>query len=221
MDRALRIASVALITAGIVVLLDVAATLLWKEPLSSVYGTVRQGEAEDSLASLEQEFPSAGDLDEIAGLRAEARRAAELAGLFAGEVAPGDGIGRIRIPAIGLDTVFVEGTDESSLEQGPGHYTETPFPGEGGTVGIAGHRTTYLAPFRKLDELEPGDPVELKMPYGTFTYTVGRAEVVDPSDVEIFDDPGFERLALTACHPLYSAAHRLVAFARLSSIELP
>ena len=72
----------------------------------------------------------------------------------------------------GLDIVVVQGTDTASLEKGPGHYPETPFPGQGGTVGIAGHRTTYLAPFRHIDSMEVGDPIVLKMPYANFVYRV-------------------------------------------------
>ena len=68
--------------------------------------------------------------------------------------------------------VFVQGTDESSLELGPGHYPETAMPGQGKTIAIAGHRTTYLAPFRHIDSMKTGDKITLKMPYGTFVYSV-------------------------------------------------
>ena len=81
--------------------------------------------------------------------------------------------------------VFVQGTDEASLQEGPGHYPETPFPGQGGTVGIAGHRTTYLAPFRHIDSVEKGDRIYLEMPYAKFTYEVQKTAIVDPSDVEV------------------------------------
>ena len=210
MHRALRILSVALITAGLVVLADVAATLLWKEPMSAVYGSIKQGEAEDSLAALEERFPEAVD-------RGSIRR---LANRFAREAETGEGIGRIRIDSIDLDVVVVEGTDSASLEKGPGHYPETKFPGQAGTIGIAGHRTTYLAPFRHIDEIERGDEIVLEMPYATFTYTTQKHEVVDPSQVEIVDDVGYDRLVLTACHPLYSAAERWAVFARLSDVSL-
>jgi sortase A len=113
--------------------------------------------------------------------------------------------------------VFVQGTDESSLELGPGHYPETAMPGQGRTVAIAGHRTTYLAPFRHIDDLKPGDRITLKMPYGTFVYGVQKSEIVDPSDVGIIHDTGYERLVLSACNPLYSAAQRYIIFARLVS----
>ncbi len=219
MRRAAYILSVALVTAGIVIAADIALTLLWKEPLSTVYGSIKQGEASDSLAKLEQEFPSPADLravrDESAGRRVEG-----LADLFAEQVTTGQGIGRIRIPSIDLDTVVVQGTDTASLQKGPGHYPETAFPGQGRTIGIAGHRTTYLAPFHDINEVADGDEITLEMPYGTFTYEVEKHEIVDPEQTEIVDDVGYERLVLTACHPLYSAAQRWAVFAKLTGAGL-
>jgi sortase A len=119
----------------------------------------------------------------------------------------------------GLNMVFVQGTDESSLELGPGHYPETAMPGQGKTVAIAGHRTTYLAPFRHIDSMKQGDKITLKMPYGTFVYAVQKTEIVDPSDVGVIHETGYERLVLSACNPLYSAAERYIVFARLVRSE--
>jgi sortase A len=136
------------------------------------------------------------------------------------------------IPSIDLDIVVVEGTDTASLQKGPGHYTlaKTPelvkqgdgsaFPGQGMTMGIAGHRTTYLAPFRRIDEIEMGDEILLEMPYGNFTYAVQKHEIVDPDEVSIVRNVGYDRLVLTACNPLYSAAQRYAQFARLTDISL-
>ena len=115
----------------------------------------------------------------------------------------------------GLDVVVVQGTDVASLQKGPGHYPETPFPGQDGTVGIAGHRTTYLAPFRHIDSVEEGDRIFLEMPYAKFTYEVQKTEIVDPSDVQVVRAVGYERLVLSACHPLYSAEQRYIVFARM------
>ena len=217
--RSLGILSTALITAGVVILLDVGLTLAWQEPLSTVYGSIQQGKAEDSLAKLEQRFPSAQDLESVAGEENLERRGERLANRFSTEVETGAGIGRIEIEGIGLDMVVVEGTDTASLRKGPGHYPETAFPGQGRTIGIAGHRTTYLAPFRQINEIDDGDAVVLEMPYGTFSYTVTGHEIVDPDQVEIVDDVGYEQLVLTACHPLYSAAQRWAVFAKLSEVR--
>jgi sortase A len=231
--RLLRIISIALITAGLVVLADVGLTLAWKEPLSSIYGSLQQRQAEDELAALEDEFPStgllrralrAGDIDDRVRILADA---------FEQEVERGEAIGRIAIPRIDLDVVMVEGTDTESLRKGPGHYTlegdqerlsevgdGSAFPGQGKTVGIAGHRTTYLAPFRRINEIKPGDEILLEMPYGNFTYTVQKHEIVDPSETEIVRNVGYDRLVLTACHPLYSAAQRYAQFAKLTDVSL-
>ena len=218
--RTLRIASTALITAGLIVLADVGLTLAWKEPLSTIYGSIKQGEAADELAALEDRFPSRADLAAAEGARGVGQRVGLLADLFERRVERGEGIGRIAIPRIDLDAVFVEGTDTASLQKGPGRYPRTAFPGQGRTIGIAGHRTTYLAPFRNIDEIEDGDRIVLEMPYATFAYRVQKHEIVEPSRVEIVRDVGYERLVLTACHPLYSAAQRWAVFAKLDRISL-
>jgi sortase A len=115
--------------------------------------------------------------------------------------------------------VFVEGTDAGDLRRGPGHYPATPLPGQRGTVAIAGHRTTYGAPFRKIDKLRPRDAIVITMPYGRFTYRVERTRIVKPTDVWVTQPVSYARLILSACHPLYSAAQRIVVFARLVRSE--
>jgi sortase A len=226
MRRFGHILSIALITAGVLVVADVGITLAYQEPLSSIYSSIKQGEKESQLKSLESEFLTRSDVKELQRAKGtkdpKVREAAisanisELAQRLVDESKPGDALGRIEAPGMdGLNMVFVQGTDESSLELGPGHYPETAMPGQGKTVAIAGHRTTYLAPFRHIDDLNPGDKITLKMPYGTFVYSVQKSEIVDPSDVGIIHDTGYERLVLSACNPLYSASQRYIIFARL------
>jgi sortase A len=217
-SRFLRILSVILVAAGLTVLADVGATLAWKEPLSSIYGSVKQSQARDQLADLERDFPTPADIRR-AGRGHGLARAAVLARLFSHRVEHSDPIGRIEVPAIDLDMVVVEGTDTSSLRKGPGHYPDTSLPGERGTVAIAGHRTTYLAPFRHLDQLENGDQVVLTMPYGRFAYRVQRKQVVAPSDTDVIRDTSHQQLVLTACNPLYSAAQRIVVFATITGVS--
>jgi sortase A len=219
-QRAVRIVSTMLITAGIVVLADAGLTLVWQEPLSAAYGSLQQGEAEDQLEDLEAEYPTAADLAAIAGVNGAPAKARILADRFEPRLQEGHAIGRIKIDRIGLDIVVVQGTETASLQRGPGHYKNTSLPGQPGTVAIAGHRTTYLAPFRHIDEIEDGDEVRVEMPYAAFTYTVEKHEVVDPGDVEILNPVGYDRLVLTACHPPYSAAERYVIFAKLTRIDL-
>ena len=220
MRRALHIFSVSLITAGVVILIDVGMTLAWKEPMSTLYGSIQQGKAEDELSTLEDEFPSPSDLQTVSQIKNPEQRVEGLADLFSERVKSGEAIGRIKIDDIDLNTVVVEGTSTAPLQKGPGRYPDTAFPGQGKTIGIAGHRTTYLAPFRRINEIEDGDQIVLEMPYGTFTYTVEKHEIVDPSQVDIVDDVGYERLVLTACHPLYSAAQRWAVFAKLTDVSL-
>lgn len=219
MRRAAQILSTALITAGLVVLADAGLTLVWQEPVSAAYGSLQQGKASDELDRLESEFPTAEDLAAVSGVAGDAERARILADRFKSRIDEGDAIGRIDIPRIDLDMVFLEGTETGTLQHGPGHYKNTPLPGQPGTTAIAGHRTTYLAPFRHINEIEDGDEIRLELPYAAFTYEVTKHEIVEPSEVEILKGVGYDQLVLTACHPLYSADQRWAVFARLTRID--
>jgi sortase A len=127
------------------------------------------------------------------------------------KVGTGDSLTRIKISAINLDTVVVEGVTPSALRAGAGHYPTTPLPCEGGNVAIAGHRTTYGRPFGNLDQLKPGDTIELTTPIGGCVYQVARDPfVVAPTDMTVIDPTAERSLTLTTCHPKGSAAQRLV-----------
>lgn len=226
MNRVLRILSVAMITTGVVFLTDAGLTLAWKEPLSAVYSSLRQNAAASELDSVRRDFLERPEVSAVGGGGDDAggpdpeRRAKRLAALFAEDMEPGEAIGEIEIPAIDAGYVVLEGTATADLQRGPGHYPDTALPGEGKTIGIAGHRTTYGAPFKRIDDVDEGDEIILEMPYATLTYEVTETRIVEPEQVEIVDDVGRERLVLTACHPLYSAAQRYAVFADLSSVEL-
>jgi sortase A len=123
----------------------------------------------------------------------------------------GDSLTRIRIPAVNLDMVVVQGTGTSALRAGAGHYINTPLPCDIGNVGIAGHRTTFGKPFANLDRLKPGDTIELDTPIGGCVYTVAKDPfVVAPDDLAVLASTGSKSLTLTTCHPKGSAAQRLV-----------
>ena len=127
------------------------------------------------------------------------------------KVETGDSLTRIKIPAINLDTVVVEGITPSALRAGAGHYPQTPLPCENGNVSIAGHRTTYGRPFGNLDMLKPGDTIELTTPIGGCVYQVSKAPwAVAPTDMSVIDPTGERSLTLTTCHPKGSAAQRLI-----------
>ena len=136
----------------------------------------------------------------------------------------GEWAGRIRIPAIGVDYIFVEGTDRDELKKGPGHYPATPFPGTIGNAAIAGHRTTYGAPFGNVDKLKPGDEIIVDTVAGTFTYKIyapnkGDANsghmIVGKRDTWVVDNTKDPQITLTSCHPKGSAEERIVIKGKL------
>jgi sortase A len=138
---------------------------------------------------------------------------------FVTEFHPGDPVARLEIDKIGVDKIVVAGTDTADLRKGPGHYANTPLPGQLGNAAIAGHRTTFGAPFRHIDELDRGDTITLTLPYGEFRYRVFAHAIVDKADWSIIRRRPAETLVLSACHPLYGAAQRWVVFARLAPPE--
>jgi sortase A len=137
--------------------------------------------------------------------------------------APDDGnpVGLMRIAKIGLSKVIVQGTSTSDLRLGPGHYPGTPLPGEQGNAAIAGHRTTYGAPFYNLDELAPGDLIDITTVQGMFTYRVTQTLVVSPNDTAVVDNTTTPELTLTTCNPRFSASQRLVVHAALRTRPAP
>jgi sortase A len=213
------IASV-LICSGILMLADAALTVTWQEPVSAFIAARQQNSLGHMLDNQAPAFlaPEKAAVANIGDVRKRVRR---LAAVWRGHVHTGDALGRINLPSLHRKYVVVQGTNTTSLRKGPGHYPKTPIPGQGGTVGIAGHRTTYGAPFRTIDKLRSGQLIILDMPYGVFTYSVEKTQIVKPTALWITNRvPGAERLVLSACHPLYSASQRIVAFARLKSAEL-
>ena len=213
--RILRTLSSVMIVAGVILLADAGVTMLWQEPVSAVYAHFQQKALDDDLAQLEQAPLAPAEQRALEKIPDLSRRLAFRARALDRRLKDGQAMGRIAMPRIGVSEVFVEGTGSGDLRKGPGHYPGTPLPGEHGTVAIAGHRTTYGAPFRQIDELEPGDRIELRMPYGDFIYRVERTRIVPPTETSVTDRVDHDRLILSACHPLYSAAQRIVVFARL------
>lgn len=181
---------------GVLLIADAGITLAWQEPVSSFQADRQQANLGRAL-----QHPSKRVLLK--------------------EPLPGDAIGKIELPTLGRDYYVVEGDDGATLRKGPGHYPDTPLPGERGTVAIAGHRTTHGAPFRTIDRLRKGNKIVLSMPYARFTYTVVKTRIVDPTDVAVKKPVGYNQLILSACHPLYSAAQRIVVFARQTGRAKP
>jgi sortase A len=206
MKRAL---GTALVVAGLLVLADAAVTLAWQEPLSALRAGRAQHRLAAQLHALELTAPRhAADSAHLAiQARALARSRRD-----------GEAVAELRIARLGLRAVVVRGTTPADLRQGPGLIAGTPLPGQHGTTAIAGHRTTYGAPFRHLDALRRGDAIIVRLPYGTFRYAVEVRRIVQPRDLSVLRRVGHDRLVLSACHPLFSAVHRIVVFARLTGV---
>jgi sortase A len=216
--RLIRDLSSVLILSGLLLVADAGVTLVWQEPVTAAIAVVVRGEVDQRYLTYRTSPLTGADWRVLGGIRPPDGRISYLARRELRQVRTGDAVGRIHILRIGQTYTVVEGTGEHSLEEGPGHYPSTALPGMGETVAIAGHRTTYLAPFRYINELTPGDRIVVTMPYGRFTYVVQYQRIVLPTDWAITDNVGYDRLVLSACNPLYSAAQRIVVFARLRSV---
>lgn len=212
---ALHALSTVLMVSGVLLLADAGLTIVWQEPLSAAYNSIQQsrlsGQLDDDIAQLQ---PTPLEARALRALPDADSRVAFSARALDRKATAGQPIGRVVIPSLGLSKVIVEGTGSVDLQKGPGHYPDQPMPGAPGTVAIAGHRTTYGAPFRTVDKLEEGDRIELRMPYGVIAYEVEKLEIVPPTATYVTARQDYNRLVLTACHPLYSAEERIVVFAR-------
>ncbi len=216
--RVLGAAGRASITGGVLVLLFVAYQL-WGTGIREAQA---QNELEDRFAEALEDgaSPAASPPTTVpTSVTTEAAPPSTVAPIP--PVAEGDPTARIRIPRIGVDKIVVEGVSLTDLKKGPGHFPETPLPGQEGNAAIAGHRTTYGAPFNRIDELVPGDEIFVETVQGEFRYLVTEQLIVAPTQVEVLDDVGDNRLTLTACHPKYSARQRIVVVSQLAPEETP
>lgn len=206
---------------GALLLVWALVILFFGDPVTALYQDWRQHQMSGELNKEFKQFrPSVPYSNKKtppspAAIRAAARR-------YSRQAHAGQPIGRIQILRIGLNKVVVNGTDwGADLSRGPGRYPQSSWPGMGKVTAIAGHRTTFGAPFRRINDLARGNTIRLLMPYGSFTYRVFRHKVVPSNDWSILRKRGFDTLVLSACHPLYSASHRWIVFARLVSVTAP
>jgi sortase A len=223
---------VVLAVLGVLVAAYAAVVVLWRDPATDLYARWKQHELnqelDDAFAEQEPIIASSSFDDESDGrkltkaerVQVEKLAVARAANQLHAKLKLGKALGRLTVPRLGLKTVFVQGTRWGpDLSQGPGHYPQSSLPGVGRTMAIAGHRTTFGAPFRHIDSLRSGDSITVALPYATFHYRVFEHEIVDNEDWSIIRDRGFDTLVLSACHPLYSAAKRWVVFARLFQVD--
>ena len=218
-----RRVSTFLFVLGALMVAEGVITVTWQEPVSAFLQDRSQGTLErelDQLGSAPLAVPEDGR-QELKPIRSAKRRLDRrldlLAGALARKTGEGAAIGRLQISRIDLNAVVVNGTGKAALRKAPGHYRQTVMPGQRGSVGIAGHRTSYGAPFRNIDKLKAGDRITVTMPYGRFVYRVQGKKIVSPAQTDVFQRVSYQRLVLSACHPLYSAAQRILVFARLES----
>ncbi len=200
-------------TIGALIFTDGVLTVTWKEPISSFYAARQQSALNGDLEALDAKLLNVAV--ELPAIPSPQERMAVYAQRLDRSLRGGDALGRLKIPRIGTDLVIVHGTGSDDLRKGPGRYSTSSLPGEPGTVGIAGHRTTYGAPFRRVNELRDGDTLSMTMPYGKFVYVVEGKRIVKPSDTSVLRNVKRDRLVLTACHPLYSAEKRIIITAVL------
>jgi sortase A len=187
MNRFLRIVGKSFIAAGVLILLFLAYQLLGTNFVTDNHQKDLEKEFERAIASgpaVPVANPEEPDL--------------------------GDAVARIEIPKIDISWLVVEGISVEALKKGPGHVPGMALPGEKGNVVISGHRTTYGAPFHRLDEVAVGDTIRLRTRNGPFLYRITEVKIVAPTDLSVVVPTEDARLTLTTCHPKYSAAKRLI-----------
>jgi sortase A len=210
MRRALGWLGTLMIVAGALTLAWAVLVWRWQDPFTAAYTHWQQGRLASQFDRKIAEFTPDTDGKSLAATRIQI---AHEAARYRKSLHAGDAIGRITIGAIGLKVIVVQGTDHESLKKGPGHYAGSALPGQGKLVYVAGHRTTYLAPFSHIDALKPGDFVTVDLPYASFKYVVARHRIVAATDVSVLRSPGHEVLILQACHPRFFATHRYLVYA--------
>jgi sortase A len=215
MHKLARAFGTLLIVAGMLTLAWVVLVWRWEDPFTAAYTHVQQSRLASAYDRQSATYRPHVTHGSLASVR---RQVADEARAYRRTLHAGDPIGRIRIGRVGLKMVVVQGTDHESLKKGPGHYAGSALPGEGHLIYVAGHRTTYLAPFAAIDKIRVGDYIRFELPYGTFTYRATRHYIVESSAVEVLRDTGTEILRLQACHPRFFATHRYLVDAKLVGV---
>jgi sortase A len=217
MRRFARISGIVLATIGVLTLAWVVVVWRRQDPFTGLYTRWEQHKLAQQLQH-ELATDPGPKFTSNESLAAEARGIELAAARFRHDAKAGQAIGRIVIPRLGLNMVLVNGTDEASLRRGPGRDLRTFMPGQNRLVYIAGHRTTFLAPFSHINDIQAGDRIWLKMPYATFVYRAFRHTIVPADDLAVLRSPRHELLTLQACHPRFFATHRYLVYAHLQTV---
>lgn len=218
MRRLARLSGIVLATLGVLTLVWVVVVWRWQDPFTALYTTWEQHELAQQLQK-ELESPPGPKFVRGESPAAAARNVKLDAAHFRHSAREGQAIGRIIITRLGLNMVLVNGTDESSLERGPGRDLRSYMPGQNRLVYIAGHRTTFLAPFSNINQIRPGDLIRIEMPYATFVYRAFRHQIVPSNDLSVLKSPRHEVLVLQACNPRFFATQRYLVYAHLTSVD--
>jgi len=230
--RTLRIISHTLIVLAILMFVWAFVIWKWNDPVTAVYTWYEQGKLTHSYDANASAIDAKIDAEVNATsppvpkshlparqyLQYEVTRVAAEASRYRALATQGQGIGRIMVPRLGLKMILLNGTDESSLEKGPGRDLQTYMPGQGQLIYIAGHRTTFLAPFADIQDIRNGDTITLAVPYGTFVYRVFTHVIVPADDVARLQTHGKEIVTLQACHPRFFATNRYLVYGRLVEV---
>jgi len=214
--RPLHLLGTVLAAVGVLTLLWALLVWQWQDPFTGLYTRWKQHQLASQYDKRTRSFQPT-----ISGVTQAAERAsiAREAKRYRRDSTRGEVIGRLRVPRMGLNMLLVNGTDHETLKKGPGRDERTFMPGENRLVYIAGHRTTYLAPFSHIDRLRTGDRVTIEVPYGTFIYAITGHRIVKSTDLSVLHSPRHEVVELQACHPRFFASHRYIAYARLLRVE--
>jgi sortase A len=216
MRRGIRLLGTVLAVAGALTLVWALLVWQWQDPFTGLYTKWKQrqlaSQYDERTRSFEPKISGDTQATERESIAREAKR-------YRKSSKRGEVIGRLRVPRMGVNMLLVNGTDHDTLKKGPGRDLRTFMPGENRLVYIAGHRTTYLAPFSHIDRLKSGDRIRIQVPYGTFIYAVTRHRIVKSTDLSVLRSPRHEVVELQACHPRFFASHRYIAYAKLLRVE--
>jgi sortase A len=217
----LRTTGILLALVGSLILLWALAVWQWQDPITLVLNKRAQSELSSDYAlrvEREQTLLRPRPLAKKA-TPAPVPPQAKLAAAYRKRTGQGEPIGRLTVPRMDLSIMVVYGTETETLKKGPGLHERTGFPGQKFLTYVAGHRTTYGAPFSDIDKLQPGDKITFEVPYGTYRYVVTDHKVVRDDQVEVLKGRGREELALQACWPRFFASHRYIAYAKLVGVD--
>jgi len=226
MRRVARLGGTVMIVAGVLTCVWVVLVWQWQDPFTALYTKYEQHKLASKFSHRFADYKPPASIRPVTTLpdgtvpvAAERKRIDALATAYRRTLHQGEPVGRLIVPRLGLKIIVVNGTDHDDLTRGPGRELHTFMPGQNELIYIAGHRTTYLAPFAHIDSLRPGDPITFVLPYGTFHYEVTGHRIVPADDLAVLKTHHHEELILQACHPRFFATHRYLAYAKLVRVE--